>query len=261
VNKRIFNPDKQNFALSEGEIQVWIVDLDKISSENNKMKEVLSEDELVRASKFHFKKDERRFIGSRSLIRILLSIYTGNSSKQIKFSYNQFGKPELIEEQNQKKINFNLSHSQNMLCIAFTKNDMIGADCEIIKPIKDYLEIAERHFSVNEVEQLKSFPTRKHFEGFYTIWTSKEAIIKLIGSGLHYPLQDFSVQLRSIEMDENYNFEAVFKENNSKAFVEVFRTVDNLFGAIATKDKLDKIIYCLFDEKKYPIEKFLADYL
>jgi 4'-phosphopantetheinyl transferase len=253
--------NKQNFTLSEREIQVWIIDLDKISSENNKMKEVLSEDELARASKFHFKKDERRFISSRSLLRILLSSYAGESSEKIKFSYNQFGKPELSDAQNQNKINFNLSHSQNMLCIAFAKNNVIGADCEIIKPIKDYLEIAERHFSANEVEQLKSFPTSKHIAAFYTIWTSKEAIIKLIGSGLHYPLQDFSVQLRSIEMNENYNFQAVFKDNNSKAFVEVFRAEDNLFGAIATKNKLNKIIYCIFDERKYPIERFLADYL
>lgn len=148
-----------------------------------------------------------------------------------------------------------------MLCLAFTKNNSIGIDCEIIKSIKDSHAIAERHFSENEVEQLKSFPYNNKIKAFYTIWTSKEAIIKLIGSGLHYPLQDFSVQLRSIEIDESYNFKAAFKDNNSKAFVEIFRPGDNLLGAIATKDKLDKIIYYLFDEKKYLIERFIADNL
>jgi len=261
LNKQIISPDQLSFSLGEDEAHIWIIDLDKISSENLKLKEALSEEELLRASKFHFKKDEIRFINSRSLLRILLSIYSGISPEKIKFSFNQFGKPELNEAQNQNKINFNLSHSQNMLCVAFTKNNLIGTDCEIIKPIKNYLAIAERHFSVYEVEQLKSFPGIQQIQGFYTIWTSKEAIIKLIGTGLHFPLQDFSVQLEQIENDENYSFKTDFKDENAKAIVEVFLTQNNLFGAIATRDRMYKIIYHLFDEKVYPIERFLADYL
>lgn len=261
MNKRIFNLNEQNFLLSETEIQVWIIDLDQFIIKDDTLKKILSDEELLRASKFHFKKDEKRFINSRILLRIILGRYTDMPSATIKFSHNQFGKPDLIDEQNSHKINFNISHSQNILCLAFSKNDPIGIDCEVVKPVEDYIAIAERHFSPTEFDQLKSFPEEKHIEGFYTIWTAKEAIIKLIGTGLHFPLQDFSVKLQHIDEDKTYRFEAEFKDENAKASVELFHTQNNVFGAIATRDKLNEIVYLLFDEKVYSIDKFITDYL
>lgn len=261
MNKQIFNLREQNFLLDEKKVHVWIIDLDQIIIENDTIKKILSEEELLRASKFHFKKDEKRFINSRILLRIVLGRYTERSPATIKFSHNQFGKPEMIDEQNSKKLNFNISHSQNTLCMAFSKNNPIGIDCEVVKRVEDYLAIAERHFSLNEFNQLKSIPGEKQLEGFYTIWTAKEAIIKLIGTGLHFPLQDFSVKLQQIEIDNTYRFEAEFKDEISKASVEVFRTQNNLFGAIATRDKLNEIVYLLFDEQGYSIERIIIDYL
>jgi 4'-phosphopantetheinyl transferase len=261
MNKQIFNLNDQNFLLDEKEVQVWIIDLDQFIVKDDLINKILSDEELLRASKFHFKKDEKRFVSSRILLRVILGHYTNNPPATINFSHNQFGKPELIDEQNFQKINFNISHSQYFLCMAFAKNSPIGIDCEVVKPIEEYLAIAERHFSPTEFNQLKSFPNEKHLEGFYTIWTAKEAIIKLIGTGLHFPLQDFSVKIQQIDNDKTYRFEAEFKDENAKASVELFHTQNNLFGAIATRDKLNEIIYLLFDEQSYSIERFIADYL
>jgi 4'-phosphopantetheinyl transferase len=259
--KQVFNPKNQGLSLGENEVHIWNIDLDKINKQKKLFKKILSNDELIRANKFHFEVDEERFISGKGLLRLLISAYTGISPNIISFTFNNFGKPELSKEQNNYNLNFNMSHSKNMLCLAFVKNQTIGIDIEVMKPINDHLEIANRYFSNSEIEQLNSFSDDKVLEGFYTCWTSKEAVIKLLGEGLSFPLKDFDVRLKSINIDQTYRYQLRVKNRDEIFFVEVFRTQMNLFGACAINMESFKTIYWFFEEDTYSINNFLVDYL
>ena len=249
MNKRFYNFQKQKIELRESEVHIWNFDLDKISSLMIQFEKILSDDELVRANKFHFEIDKVRFICSRGLLRLLLGIYTGISSRGINFTFNEYGKPSLIEAQNNFELHFNLSHSKNFMSVGFTKNALIGVDVELMKPLKDHLRIAKRFFSYSEIEQLNSFPSEKISEGFYTCWTAKEAVIKLSGKGLSYPLKEFDVEVKDLSISESYRYNVTLKTRPENLIIEVFRLNETLYGACAVdKDNLEFIHYYLDGE-------------
>ena len=134
----------------------WISIENKISLEK-----LLSADETRRAGKFRFEKDRDAFIMSTGLLRLLIQLYTDIPAKQILFTKNSFGKPEIFKEQNSRKLYFNLSNSQNLLCAGFILNEPIGVDIEVIKPINDYYDVAENFCSDSEIAELKTFPEEK----------------------------------------------------------------------------------------------------
>ncbi len=76
-----------------------------------------------------------------------------------------------------KSIHFNISHSNQMVVCAFSKQNKIGIDVEQIKDL-DY-----RNFTsiFNNEEVIKIREGDIHV--FYEFWTKKEAVLKNIGTG------------------------------------------------------------------------------
>jgi 4'-phosphopantetheinyl transferase len=257
MNKRKYNLQNQNhITLADQEVHVWNFNLDKIIVIKDKFVHILSNDELHRAEKFHFERDRNWYICSRGLLRILLGIYTDIPSTQINFTFNDYGKPSLLSDQN-NDLHFNLSHSKNFMSVGFTKHALIGVDVELVKPFKDHLEIAKRFFSANEVEQLLSFPSEKLLNVFYSCWTAKESVIKLSGEGLSYPLKDFDVQLKDLAVTESYKYKANLKKRDENLFVEVYRIQEDLFGACAINKDNTEILHCGFEAEESSISYLL----
>jgi len=259
MNKRIYNLQTQNVTLAEDEVHIWNFDLDNINSQIERFEKILSNDELTRADKFHFEIDKVRYICSRGLLRILLRVYTGLSPKEINFIFNDYGKPTLSTIHNNPGLHFNLSHSKQFMSVGFAKDALIGMDVELMKPLKDHLEIAKRFFSNSEIEQLNAFPKEKILEGFYSCWTGKEAVIKLSGEGLSYPLKDFDVQLKELKINESYRYKVNLKSKDENLFVEVFRLQKDLFGACAVNRVNIKTIFCYFEVAVSSINSLLGN--
>jgi 4'-phosphopantetheinyl transferase len=57
----------------------------------------------------------------------------------------------------------------------------------------DAAALAERFFSVRERAGLRALPEGLRVRGFFACWTRKEAFLKATGTGLSFPLADFSV--------------------------------------------------------------------
>ncbi len=262
MNRRTYNPKYQDIPLSEKKAHIWNFDMNNITDENKQvLKGILSEDELLRASKFRFDIDRERFIGGLGLLRLFIYLYTNISPKIISYVYNNFGKPEISSKQNKNNLYFNMSHSHNMLCIGILKNEQIGVDLEFIKPIDDYLDVVNNFFSDSEIIQLKSFPEEKALEGFYTCWTGKEAFIKLSGEGLSYPLKEFDVQIKSLNIGETYRYKLRVKNREANFSVEAFKLQEDLVGACALKNESIETTYYFFEEANYSINRFISDTL
>jgi 4'-phosphopantetheinyl transferase len=97
---------------------------------------------------------------------------------------DEYGKPYIA---NYPGIHFSVSHTKG--AVVFVREDSpIGIDIEVIKPFEDIDKIAKRHFAPDEYDYCRGNSAR-----FFEIWTKKEAFIKMVGKGLSYGLNKFSV--------------------------------------------------------------------
>jgi 4'-phosphopantetheinyl transferase len=182
-------------ALSDNEIHIWVTSLDRPAAQVSNLSRNLSPDESHRASRFRFEKDRDHFIVARGVLRALLGGYLGLGPRELRFSYNAYGKPSLAPAAGSPTLDFNLSHSHELALLAFTRARRVGVDLEFIRPDFATHEIAQRFFSKQETDALRSLSSDLRTEGFFNCWTRKEAYVKARGEGLSHPLDKFCVSL------------------------------------------------------------------
>jgi 4'-phosphopantetheinyl transferase len=184
---------QSKLTLGEKDIHVWRADHDLPMIVFQNLYETLSIDEKMRAERFHFEKDRKRFIARRGILRTILGCYLGVEPSQLQFCYVKNGKPALADSFGKEPILFNMSNSEDLAIYGFTRDQEIGVDVEHIRDIPEMDQIAERFFSVGENAVFRSLPRSKKRQAFFSFWTHKEAFIKAIGEGLFYPLNRFEV--------------------------------------------------------------------
>lgn len=174
------------------QVHLWVVKLSDFTSTEQSLLALLHPDETERAMRLHFALHRQRFIIARGLLRKTLNLYTGIEPEKITFNFGRDGKPYL--QDNTFNLQFNISHSDDFAVFALTIQQEIGVDIEKMAP-SFKKEVAKRFFSQQEYIQLMALSTKERNEGFYQIWTKREAIIKALGEGLFTSVADFSVTL------------------------------------------------------------------
>ncbi len=190
-----WSPRPAALALSSNDIHVWRASLDQQPSRFNLLAQTLSADEKIRAERFYFEQDRKRFIVGRGLLRNILGRYLGIEPGQLRFCYGPGGKPALAETHSDSTLRFNLSHSQGLALYAISRVREIGIDLEHIRPICEAEQIAERFFSDREKAVFRALPSSQKQAAFFNCWTRKEAYLKAIGDGLALPLEQLDVSL------------------------------------------------------------------
>lgn len=185
----------QDVKLLPGEVHVWRACLKQPADQVNLLAQTLSQDEMDRAARFRFDRDQRRYILSRGVLRAILGWYLEMNPQQIRFCYGERGKPSLSDRSGNDQIQFNLAHSHELALYALLRGDEIGVDLEYIRPMKDLEKFAAGFFSPSECEQLLNLPVKERQIAFFHCWTCKEAYIKATGDGLLRALDKFQVSL------------------------------------------------------------------
>jgi 4'-phosphopantetheinyl transferase len=174
-------------------IDIWRLRVDSDELPNEGLGSILAADEVARASRFHFDKDRNRYTRGRTALRILLGRYLAVAPGEIRFQYENHGKPEIAQPDNPRGLRFNSSDSGGLVLMAVTAGTVLGIDVERLRPVPDLVTIATRFFSAREVQALLAVSEGKRQEAFFACWTRKEAFLKATGVGLSYPLSAFSV--------------------------------------------------------------------
>ncbi|STY29776.1 phosphopantetheinyl transferase [Legionella wadsworthii] len=177
-----------NFILNEARIDLWQFSL---THELKNAYELLNSEEQARAERFYFSKHRRRFANARAIMRIILSNYLNISAEDLEFSYNSHGKPEIT---NGAKLQFNLSHTEDLALLAVGKGFPLGVDVEKYSA-RPYVGIAKSLFSDQEFDEFIKVPLALRPAIFFHVWAQKEALIKACGLGLSYPTKNFSVPI------------------------------------------------------------------
>ncbi len=186
---------QSDLSLPSDEVHVWRVFLNQEDSHLNELAQTLSEDERLKAERFYFQKDRRRFVVTHGILRNILGRYLSVKPNRLEFSYGSHGKPMLGGITDGHSLCFNMSHSEGLAVFAFAWGRKIGVDVEYVRPMPDAEEIAEHFFSPRENAALRTVPASKKLEAFFNCWTRKEAFLKAIGDGLSRSLDSFDVSL------------------------------------------------------------------
>jgi 4'-phosphopantetheinyl transferase len=182
------------FTLAPDEIHVWRANLDCEPASLRALETTLAPGEQARADRFRFPQDRNAFIATRGILRELLGKYVSRAPAELLFDYGDRGKPSLHASSDQS-IQFNVSRSHDLALLAFAAKRSVGIDVELVRPDFAATEIAQRYFSPQEIEELKSLPPQSLAEGFFLCWTRKEAYVKARGEGMQIPLNSFGVSL------------------------------------------------------------------
>jgi 4'-phosphopantetheinyl transferase len=188
----VWNFPATDYCLGPDEVHVWRALLDQPASSLSWFTRILSADERARAQRFRFEPDRKRAVIGRGLLRLLLGHYLGGPAHQVEFKYNAFGKPGLADTSS-VPVQFNVSHSGDVVLVATTIERVLGVDVELIKADMANAEIAARYFSPGECRTLLALPSHARAEAFFACWTRKEAYLKARGDGLSLPLNRFDV--------------------------------------------------------------------
>jgi 4'-phosphopantetheinyl transferase len=169
----------------------------------------MSEPEAKQQRRFVFERDRHQYLVCRGLIRYTLSRYAPVAPADWQFSYNNYGRPEVLRGLCDLPLRFNLSHTRGMGVLAITLSQDIGVDVEDTNRGDVGIHIADRYFSPREVADLRALPASQQPRTFFDYWTLKESYIKGRGMGLSLPLDKFSFELRhqppSIDIEPELN--------------------------------------------------------
>lgn len=224
-------------VLAKNTVHIWEIDLEIFSSLELHVPAFLGDTEKDRAFQFRFQKDRDTFMVSRAALRILLGMYLDCSPTDLVFSYEKLGKPYL---EHKIPINFNVSHAGGKILLGFGLDHPLGVDIEKINFDFDAMEIAENYFYGEEITALQALPSSRIHEGFFSLWTRKEAVIKYDGKGLSLPLDSFSVALQPI-IPKNTT-EVVWKpqwETENKVYA--LKSMEGYKAALAAHKSVKKI--------------------
>ena len=179
-------------TLLSNSVDIWSIDTAKFPNDLTSYFQLLSQEEQLRSQRFKFEKDQRLNILARSGLRVLAAQYLNCTPVSIQMGYEEYDKPYFLDY---PELKFNVSHSGEMIVLAFIQQFELGVDVEYIKTDFEVMDIADNFFALDEIEKLKEVEKELQFEAFYRCWTRKEAFIKAKGSGLSFPLADFSVSI------------------------------------------------------------------
>lgn len=157
------------------------------------MHKILREDEQVRANRFHFAKDKRAFSLGRAYLRLILAQYLQLSPQELVFNYTSKGKPYL--QNCPLPLEFNLSHSHNLVVYAVTQKQPIGVDVEYVRDLSQMIALAKRYFTPKESAFISSCDSTQQSLAFFQGWTTKEAFLKATGLGIGGGLSSLEVEV------------------------------------------------------------------
>lgn len=178
---------------------VWFCDTTTFAPEQIKAcLRLLSNDESHRHAAIRSTPDADSYAISHALLREALSSFSGTgrflpAPQEWLFTVEPSGKPLIEPSQNQPNLRFSLSHCRTACAIVITRGRNCGIDIEDYKRKVDYIKVAAKMFTGDEVELIRNTDDQRNT--FFRLWTLREARAKATGTGLANSAREFGFQL------------------------------------------------------------------
>ena len=140
----------------------------------------LRADERQRAQRYHQKNDIRRYLYTRSLLKVVCGNYISQHPSSIEFTVGESNKPELSGNTG---WHFNVSHSGSWILLGIGRVQ-VGVDIEKIDPQFRFEDLLATSFIKEDQKSIQAYTDSKR--RFYQLWTRKEALVKATGKGMDH---------------------------------------------------------------------------
>jgi 4'-phosphopantetheinyl transferase len=162
---------------------VWQAALTDDAARLSDIASLLSADEHARLERLQLHADRQRFLIGRGLLRLFAGAQMGLPPERVEFQYGPFGKPSVIPRGGQLPFHFNVSHSGNLVLLAFHPAREVGVDVEEVREGRDWEAVAQRVFPAEEYRNWTLLKPNERTHGFFRAWTRHEAALKTLGLG------------------------------------------------------------------------------
>ena len=178
-------------------IDIWCTYISDIGDDTlwARYEALLSDDERARRTRFRFARDRRRFLLTRALVRTVLSRYAAVRPQDWVFSSGPRGRPEIFSPSPAPALEFNISHSADLVMLGVTSGRALGIDVESLETREADIGGLDRYFTPEESAELLRLPPVCRRRRFFELWTLKESYIKARGMGLAIALDAFRFEL------------------------------------------------------------------
>jgi 4'-phosphopantetheinyl transferase len=215
----------QSLNVVQNNIDIYLLDYSKFYHRVEYFKTLLSGDEMARAQRYQSWAQQDRFIVQHGFTREILAYHLETSPETIDINAPKFCKPET------NGIHFNISHSDDFLAVAISKDTPVGVDIESMDRNIDLNHVAAIVLSDAERMKLFAFPKSAQKMILLQTWVCKEAFWKFVGEGLNGMIKQF--ELMPTNDKDDYTMSGS-KRKFDQHTIHSFATFPNrLVGAIA----------------------------
>ena len=212
--------------------------------------ELLLPEEAETATRFPSEVSRIRFVVSRSVTRLLVSLAVPDTNPDaVRFTVGRCGKPALCGEAPWAAVSFNISHTRHESCFALVKGSAIGVDIEKSRRRLEPMDIASYAFTSGEYAWLDSLGKSQRDTAFYRTWTRKEAVIKYFGGAVATDIDSFDVPL-SLETG-HWTIRPSTNGNRDPLILHDLNIDPGLYGSLCWKG----------NQPNYQLERITSDML
>ena len=158
-------------------LHIWCADLVMLVPEESALAELLDENEYAEIRRLRQPQDRQWMLLRRGLRRVVLGRYLNISPALLHFERGREGKPCL------SGVAFNSSSSKNWMLLAMTRNVEVGVDVEDTTGFQFTPALAATCCNHVELGRITALPVAARAAEFLRVWTAKEAVLKLRGTG------------------------------------------------------------------------------
>ncbi|MCI5047985.1 MAG: 4'-phosphopantetheinyl transferase superfamily protein [Aquisalinus sp.] len=215
-------------------IDLWLLNLSGEGQNISRLKKLLSETEIARARHYRFREHRHRFILRRAFQRIILAAYTGADPRQLAYAMDHPDKP-MLADYPELQLSAANSGETGLLCVS---HSLVGIDLEQVAEQPALNLVAQDNFTRSEQQRLAGLSGADWLAAFTRLWTQKEAILKLLGTGLSMsPLE------LTVAADEASATWTDIERGVDCWHLKTFRAADALIATLASTDKPCDIKY------------------
>jgi 4'-phosphopantetheinyl transferase len=182
-------------------VSLWISDADAVADADlQRYRGWLTASEMARHQRFVRAQRQRQFIVGRVLLRAALGRLLGAMPQEIRLE-EQIGKAPRLAAPVPKNgaPGFSIAHSGRWVACAVSAHTALGLDIELRDATRDLPALAAQAFEADEMAQwarIEHLPGDERTDGFYRLWSEKEARFKLgatVGHCVAVPHAELSV--------------------------------------------------------------------
>ena len=139
--------------------------------------------EAYRYACFKRRERKRQFLLGRILLRFAVSSLVSSSPDRVGIVERTGAAPQLVlPDYPSLQPRLSLSHSRDWVACVVSSSVGLGIDIEVKDPTRDVLSISQLVFHPNEYLWLCAQPEVARGAAFYSLWSTREALYKLMSS-------------------------------------------------------------------------------